>query len=70
MSGQCSCRFAGYQQGQNDFLAVLDAERDLFTSQNALVLSNQAIGTDAVALYKALGGGWEFDQVAATTRPV
>ena len=59
-----------YQQGQTDFLAVLDAERALFASQDSLVVSNQLVGTNAVALYKALGGGWEFDKVAATTRPV
>jgi outer membrane protein TolC len=59
-----------YQQGQTDFLAVLDAERTLFAAQNALVLSNQTVGTDAVALYEALGGGWELDAERAATRPV
>jgi multidrug efflux system outer membrane protein len=58
-----------YKQGQTDFLAVLDAERALFGSQDALVQSNSAIGTDAVALYKALGGGWEIDSGSATTQP-
>jgi NodT family efflux transporter outer membrane factor (OMF) lipoprotein len=55
-----------YQQGQTDFLAVLDAERAMFASEDALVLSNLAIGTDAVALYKALGGGWEIAEPHAT----
>jgi multidrug efflux system outer membrane protein len=60
-----------YQQGGlTDFLAVLDAERTLFSAQDALVQSNSAIGTDAVALYKALGGGWEIDQIPATTQAV
>jgi outer membrane protein, multidrug efflux system len=58
-----------YQDGQTDFLAVLDAERTLFAAQNALVLSNQTIGTDAVALYEALGGGWELDAERASTQP-
>jgi multidrug efflux system outer membrane protein len=57
------------QGGTTDFLSVLDAERTLLTAQNELVLSNSAIGTDAVALYKALGGGWEIDQYSATTQP-
>jgi NodT family efflux transporter outer membrane factor (OMF) lipoprotein len=56
-----------YQDGQTDFLAVLDAERTLFASQNALVISNQTVGTDAVALYEALGGGWD---VPSGTQPV
>jgi NodT family efflux transporter outer membrane factor (OMF) lipoprotein len=57
-----------YKQGLTDFLAVLDAQRNLFASQDALVQSNRAVGTDAVALYKALGGGWEVEG-DDTTRP-
>jgi NodT family efflux transporter outer membrane factor (OMF) lipoprotein len=48
-----------YQQGTTDFLSVLDAERSLFASQLALSLSKQSISTDLVALYQALGGGWD-----------
>jgi NodT family efflux transporter outer membrane factor (OMF) lipoprotein len=48
-----------YTQGQTDFLNVLTAERSLFATQDALVLSDQAVATDLVSLYKALGGGWE-----------
>jgi outer membrane protein TolC len=58
-----------YQQGVTDFLIVLDAERSLFASQDALVQSNRAIGTDAVALYKSLGGGWEIGETNPTTQP-
>lgn len=55
-----------YQQGLTDFLAVLVAEQTLLSSQDSLVLSNQAIDTDLVALYKALGGGWESLEDPAT----
>jgi NodT family efflux transporter outer membrane factor (OMF) lipoprotein len=48
-----------YRQGATDFLNVLNAERSLFVSQIALAQSNQSIATDLVALYRALGGGWE-----------
>ena len=58
-----------YKQGVTDFLIVLDAERSLFASQDALVQSDRAIATDAVALYKALGGGWEIVEAKATTSP-
>jgi NodT family efflux transporter outer membrane factor (OMF) lipoprotein len=51
-----------YNQGLTDFLSVLDAERSLFSSQSALVQSNGTVATDAVALYKTLGGGWEVDE--------
>jgi outer membrane protein, multidrug efflux system len=57
-----------YKQGLTDFLAVLDAQRNLFASQDALVQSNRAVGTDAVALYKALGGGWEVE-ADSTSQP-
>lgn len=58
-----------YEQGLTDFLSVLDAERSLFAAQDALVVSNEAVGNDAVALYRALGGGWENEEDAATTQP-
>lgn len=48
-----------YTQGLTDFLNVLDAERSLYVSQNQLVVSEQTVVTNLIALYKALGGGWE-----------
>jgi NodT family efflux transporter outer membrane factor (OMF) lipoprotein len=48
-----------YTEGQTDFLNVATAQRLLYASEDALVLSNSAIATDLVALYKALGGGGE-----------
>jgi NodT family efflux transporter outer membrane factor (OMF) lipoprotein len=47
-----------YTQGQTDFLNVLDAQRSLYTSEDALVQSTRNTATDLIALYKALGGGW------------
>jgi len=46
-----------YTAGQTDFLNVLNAQLSLYTSENALVQSEQNIATDLIALYKALGGG-------------
>jgi outer membrane protein, multidrug efflux system len=48
-----------YTEGQIDFLNVLDAQRSLYVSEQALVQSIHDISTDLVALYKALGGGWK-----------
>jgi len=48
-----------YVVGRGDFLNVLIAERALCTSEEALVQSVRSLSTDLVALYKALGGGWE-----------
>ena len=48
-----------YVQGLTDFLTVLQAQFNLFASQDALAQSEGDIALDLVALYKALGGGWE-----------
>jgi len=48
-----------YTEGQTDFLNVLTAQRSLYSSEDALVNSNRTVSTNLVALYKALGGGWE-----------
>jgi len=48
-----------YTEGQTDFLNVLEAQRSLYASQDALVQSSGTVSTNLVALYKALGGGWE-----------
>jgi outer membrane protein, multidrug efflux system len=48
-----------YRQGVTEFLTVLVAERSVATSEDTLAQSEQALGNDLVALYKALGGGWQ-----------
>jgi NodT family efflux transporter outer membrane factor (OMF) lipoprotein len=48
-----------YQAGLATFLDVLGADRSLATQRDYLVQSDAALATDAVALYKALGGGWQ-----------
>ena len=50
-----------YQQGVVDFLTVLEAERSLYGAEDARARSEIQISSDLVALYKALGGGWELD---------
>jgi NodT family efflux transporter outer membrane factor (OMF) lipoprotein len=51
-----------YQGGARDFLNVIDAQRALAIAEDQLVQSDRLIGTDLVALYKALGGGWEANE--------
>jgi NodT family efflux transporter outer membrane factor (OMF) lipoprotein len=53
-----------YKQGLTDFLSVLQAQRDLFVTEDFLVLSNRNVSSNLVALYKALGGGWEIEAQA------
>ncbi|MDP3905090.1 MAG: TolC family protein, partial [Methylococcaceae bacterium] len=49
-----------YGKGLTSFLDVLLAERTLFQAQRELVESDAGISTQLVALYKALGGGWQI----------
>ncbi len=48
-----------YESGVTSFLEVLDAERTLQQQELALAEATTAVSSDLVALYKALGGGWE-----------
>lgn len=50
-----------YQQGVADFLQVLVAQTNLLSAQQQLAQSTTNVSTDLVALYEALGGGWEAD---------
>lgn len=48
-----------YANGLSNFINVLDAERSLYQTEDALVQSDQSVTQNLIALYKALGGGWE-----------
>jgi NodT family efflux transporter outer membrane factor (OMF) lipoprotein len=58
-----------YRQGMTDFTSVLDAQRQLYQSQQELLRSETTVTTSLIALYKALGGGWEIDPPAGQTEP-
>ncbi len=49
-----------YDYGVANFLDVLDAERTLLLTQSELAQSETELRTSLVAVYKALGGGWEY----------
>jgi NodT family efflux transporter outer membrane factor (OMF) lipoprotein len=51
--------FVQYKEGATDFQRVLDAQRSLLQEQNTLATTTSSVATNLVALYKALGGGWE-----------
>jgi outer membrane protein TolC len=56
---------AKYTRGLTNFLDVLDAQRSLFSAQDSLALSRATVQTNLIALYKALGGGWEKNDPVA-----
>lgn len=55
-----------YREGLVDFQRVLDSQRALFSQQERLVATRGAVTQNLIALYKALGGGWQ----PARERPV
>jgi NodT family efflux transporter outer membrane factor (OMF) lipoprotein len=48
-----------FRQGISDFLQVLTAQRTVLQAQQQLAESTTNVSTNLVALYKALGGGWQ-----------
>ncbi len=50
-----------YQQGVADFLTVLVSQSSLLGAQQQLADSTTTVSLDLVALYAALGGGWQAD---------
>jgi outer membrane protein, multidrug efflux system len=48
-----------FESGLADEFQVLDAYRTLVNAETSLILSQQSLTSDLVALYKALGGDWE-----------
>jgi outer membrane protein, multidrug efflux system len=48
-----------YRKGLVSFITVLDAERQLAETRQQLAQSTVSVTTDLIAVYKALGGGWQ-----------
>lgn len=59
-----------YRKGLVTYLDVLDAQRTVLAADLALVQTERTRLTDMVALFKAVGGGWELDHpVHLTSQP-
>jgi NodT family efflux transporter outer membrane factor (OMF) lipoprotein len=58
-----------YLRGLVDFLNVLDVQRALYLDEDLAAQSEGAVAANLVALYKALGGGWEAPAEAAGDVP-
>ena len=48
-----------YQAGRESFQIVLDVERTLAETEAALAQAEAQLSTDLIALFLALGGGWQ-----------
>ncbi len=51
-----------YVSGLTDFQSYLDAQRSLFSQQDALVASQGQVVQNLIALNRALGGGWALPE--------
>ncbi len=56
-----------YGVGITDYTNVLNAQGSLYSIQDQLTQADSALATDVVALYKALGGGWDDAAVSGPT---
>ncbi|HEY6513823.1 MAG TPA: efflux transporter outer membrane subunit [Burkholderiaceae bacterium] len=56
-----------YQGGVIDFQTVLDTQRTQLNTQDSLAAARTDVATAQVRLYKALGGGWNPEQIAVQT---
>ena len=48
-----------YSEGFSDYQRVLDAQKSLFTQQQRYITTQGNTVRSLIAIYKALGGGWE-----------
>ncbi|WP_333874141.1 efflux transporter outer membrane subunit [Methylobacter sp.] len=54
-----------YRKGLTAFLDVLESQTALYQTQSLLITSESQLSSDLVALYKALGGGWQTEAIVS-----
>jgi outer membrane protein TolC len=57
-----------YDRGFTNYLDVLDAQRELYALQDQSATTQEQVVLQYVALYKAMGGGWENYQTIPSIR--
>ncbi|NMG55762.1 AdeC/AdeK/OprM family multidrug efflux complex outer membrane factor [Aromatoleum aromaticum] len=50
---------ARYKGGVDSYLGLLDAQRTLYVAELELIAARESDAANRIALYKALGGGWQ-----------
>ena len=60
---------ARYDAGYDSYLTLLDAQRTRYAAQQGLVAARLAEQANRVALYTAMGGGWQAEASVAATAP-
>ncbi len=54
-----------YREGTEDFLVLLDAQRERLAAEDTQAQAEVDLYRGIVAIYKALGGGWQPETVAS-----
>lgn len=54
-----------YREGTVDYLVLLDAERERLSAEDAQAQAEVELYSGVVAIYKALGGGWQAETIAS-----
>lgn len=69
-ANQLAVQLAGerYQKGLTGFLDVLESQKALYQAQSLLVISESALSSNLVALYKSLGGGWQTEAIVGDAK--
>ena len=68
--GRCPhLRDSASDAGRDNFLQLLDADRDRAAARAALASPNAQVADAQVSLFKALGGGWENAPEAQRRQP-
>jgi len=57
-----------YREGTVDFLVLLDAQRERLAAEDSQAQAEVDLYRGIVAIYKALGGGWQPDTVVASAK--
>ena len=57
-----------YQRGLTGFLDILVSQKALYQAQSLLVVSEAALSSNMVALYKSLGGGWQTEAIVGDAK--
>ena len=58
-----------FEAGSVSFLDLISAESAAVAADQAVALSDQTLSTNQIAVFQALGGGWEGDRSTPSAKP-
>lgn len=58
-----------YKGGETDFQNVLDSQRSLLVFEDLLAQSDVSLMNNVISLYRAVGGGWDWEKTSGDKNP-